>query len=91
MEDWAADQPDWTRADHAARDEAYGNYPAREGGADVATIQKVSGQKTLATVLRYAHIDGEHVDEATEALSLTLADAITRELRTPAANVMPLR
>jgi integrase len=53
-----------------------------KSGADVATIQKISGHKTLAMVLRYTHIDGAHIDQATEALSIGFSGAITPELHT---------
>lgn len=38
---------------------------------DLPTIQKVSGHKTLSMVLRYAHVDGAHIDEAIMALEST--------------------
>lgn len=38
---------------------------------DLPTVQKVSGHKTLAMVLRYAHVDGAHIDEAIAALEST--------------------
>lgn len=41
-----------------------------KAGVDLPTIQRVSGHKTLAMVLRYSHVDGPHIDSATEALSL---------------------
>jgi hypothetical protein len=33
-------------------------------------------------VLRYTHIDGAHIDQATEALSIGFSGAITPELHT---------
>lgn len=35
-----------------------------KAGVDVPTIQKISGHKTYAMVLRYAHVHGRHLDEA---------------------------
>jgi integrase len=35
-----------------------------QAGVDLPTIQKVSGHKTLAMVLRYTHLSDEHVDQA---------------------------
>jgi site-specific recombinase XerD len=31
---------------------------------DLQMIQKISGNKTLAMVLRYVHLHGEHIDVA---------------------------
>jgi hypothetical protein len=61
-----------------------------EAGVDLPTMQRISGHKTLAMVLRYAHVHGRHIDEAIRALGRTLpeqranetADTITQELRT---------
>ena len=33
-------------------------------GVDLPTIQRISGHKTLAMVLRYTHIHGSHIDKA---------------------------
>jgi integrase-like protein len=56
-------------------------------GIDLPTIQRISGHKTLAMVLRYTHIHGQHIDKAICALGRTIpklpanADAaITPEL-----------
>jgi site-specific recombinase XerD len=51
-------------------------------GVDLPTIQKVSGQKTLAMVLRYTHVHGQHIDRAIEAIGRTLP-----ELTKPAARL----
>lgn len=45
--------------------------------ADLPTIQRISGQKTLAMVLRYAHVSGAHIDAAMAALE--------RKIHEPAA------
>ena len=50
---------------------------------DLPTIQKISGHKTLAMVLRYVHVHGEHIDTAIETLNTDFLDAITPELHTP--------
>jgi hypothetical protein len=52
-------------------------------GVDLPTIQKISGHKTLAMVLRYVHIHGQHIDEAIRALDMPFPAAITPELHTP--------
>jgi integrase len=39
-----------------------------EAGVDLATIQRISGHKTLAMVLRYTHVHGKHIDRAIAAL-----------------------
>lgn len=41
-----------------------------KAGIDLPTIQRVSGHRTLGMVLRYAHVDGLHVDNAIEHLAL---------------------
>jgi integrase len=69
-----------------------------QAGVDLPTIQKISGHKTLAMVLRYAHVHGQHIDRAIEAIGRTLPElpanktgsGITQELhrgsrREPAA------
>jgi integrase len=69
-----------------------------QAGVDLPTIQKISGHKTLAMVLRYAHVHGQHIDRSIEAIGRTLPElpanktgsGITQELhrgsrREPAA------
>jgi integrase len=59
-----------------------------QAGADLPTIQRISGHKTLAMVLRYTHVHGRHIDAAIKALGRTLpqrganetAGTITQEL-----------
>lgn len=41
-----------------------------KAGVDLLTVKKVSGHKTLSMVLRYAHVDGLHIDRAVDHLSL---------------------
>lgn len=50
---------------------------------DLPTIQRISGHKTLAMVLRYSHVHGHHIDAAIDALNQPIPDAITQELHTP--------
>lgn len=45
-----------------------------QAGVDLPTIQGISGHKTLAMVLRYAHVSGAHVDAAMKALDRTLPE-----------------
>jgi hypothetical protein len=35
-----------------------------QGGVDLPTVQRISGHKTLAMVLRYTHVHGQHIDRA---------------------------
>jgi integrase len=61
-----------------------------EAGVDLPTVQRISGHKTLAMVLRYAHVHDRHIDEAIRVLGGTLpkqvenkaADTVTQELHT---------
>ena len=39
-------------------------------GADIPTIMKISGHKTVAMVLRYSHVDAAHIDAAAAALGM---------------------
>lgn len=48
-------------------------------GVDLPTIQKISGHKTLAMVLRYTHVHGPHLDRAIAVLDRTPA-IITQKL-----------
>ena len=72
-----------------------------EAGVDLPTIQRISGHKTLAMVLRYAHVSGSHIDAAMAALDRTIPEPVasdrntaqtqlTQELHT-AAKVRPFR
>jgi integrase len=45
-----------------------------QAGVDLPTIQKISGQKTLAMVLSYTHVHGQHIDRAIEAIGRTLPE-----------------
>ena len=58
---------------------------------DLPTIQRISGHKTLAMVLRYTHVHGDHIDQGIRAIGRTLPEpaaneigiAITQELHPP--------
>jgi integrase len=52
-----------------------------KAGVDLPTIQKISGHKTLAMVLRYTHVHGDHIDRAIAAIG--------RALPEPRANKTP--
>jgi integrase len=39
-----------------------------QAGIDLPTIQRISGHKTLAMVMRYSHIHGGHIDRAVKAI-----------------------
>jgi integrase len=45
-----------------------------EAKVDLPTIQRISGHKTLAMVLRYAHVSGAHIDAAMSALDRTIPE-----------------
>jgi integrase len=45
-----------------------------QAGIDLPTIQQISGHKTLAMVLRYAHVSGGHIDAAMAALDRTIPE-----------------
>ena len=49
-----------------------------QAGVDLPTIQRISGHKTLAMLLRYAHVHGPHIDQGIKALG--------RGLPAPAGN-----
>lgn len=53
-----------------------------KAGVDLPTIQRISGHKTLAMVLRYTHIHGSHIDSAIAALDTGNIAAITPKLHT---------
>lgn len=52
-------------------------------GVDLPTIQRISGHKTLAMVLRYVHIHGSHIDTAIAVIDNGFSDVITPALHTP--------
>ncbi len=46
-----------------------------QSGVDLPTIQRISGHKTLAMVLRYTHVHGSHIDRAVKAIGRGLPTA----------------
>ena len=45
-----------------------------KAGVDLPTIQKISGHKTLAMVLRYTHVHGSHIDQAMKTIGCGLPE-----------------
>ena len=45
-----------------------------QAGVDLPTIQKISGHKTLAMVLRYTHVHGQHIDRAISAIGTAIPE-----------------
>ena len=45
-----------------------------QAGVDLPTIQKISGHKTLAMVLRYTHVHGQHIDRAISAIGTPIPE-----------------
>ena len=52
-----------------------------KAGVDLPTIQKISGHRTLAMVLRYTHVHGQHIDQAIRAIGRGVPER--RENRKP--------
>jgi integrase len=55
-----------------------------KAGVDLPTIQRISGHKTLAMVLRYVHLHGDHIDAAISNINMPISGTITPELHTTA-------
>ena len=53
-----------------------------KSGVDLPTIQRISGHKTLAMVLRYTQLTDDHVDRSMAKLDSSLSTAITPKLHT---------
>lgn len=51
-----------------------------KAGVDLPTVQRISGHKTLAMVMRYVHIHGGHIDGAIAAIDNAFTDVITPNL-----------
>lgn len=45
-----------------------------ESGVDIPTVQRISGHKTVAMVMRYTHVRGPHINAAMKALGRTIPD-----------------
>jgi hypothetical protein len=52
-----------------------------QAGVDLPTVQRISGHKTLAMVLRYAHVHGRHIDQAIQALGRKLPERPVNDAR----------
>ena len=65
-----------------------------KAGVDLPTIQRISGHKTLAMVMRYTHVHGDHIDRAIKTIARgipeptvnNLAGTPTQGLHTAARN-----
>lgn len=51
-------------------------------GVDLPTVQRISGHKTLAMVLRYTHLTDDHVDRSVAKLDAAFEAAFTPKLHT---------
>jgi integrase len=51
-----------------------------KAGIDLPTIQRISGHKTLSMVLRYVHLQGDHVDASMKALDNAFSGTVTQGL-----------
>lgn len=51
-----------------------------EAGVDLPTIQRISGHKTLAMVMRYVHLSDEHIDRSIEFMGTNFFDSVTPKL-----------
>ena len=62
-----------------------------QAGIDLPTIQRISGHKTLAMVMRYVHLADDHIDTAIASLDTGMFDEITHELHTQGNQGRPAR
>ena len=53
-----------------------------KAGVDLPTIQRISGHKTLAMVLRYTQLTDDHIDEQVAKLEAAFSGAFAPELHT---------
>lgn len=51
-----------------------------KAGVDLATIQRISGHKTLSMVLRYTHVHEPHIDKAIEAIGTSFPEPSTNKM-----------
>ena len=51
-----------------------------KAGVDLPTVQRISGHKTLAMVLRYVELQDDHIDAAMDKIGAIVSDTITQEL-----------
>jgi integrase len=70
-----------------------------QAGVDLPTVQRISGHRAAAMVLRYTHVHGQHIDQAIRVIGRTLPEppanetsrAITQELHTSSDEVSAAR
>lgn len=65
-----------------------------QSGADLPTIQRISGHKTLSMVMRYTHVHGQHIDRTIQAIGRALPDQSgnkTAGTVTPELHALPKR
>ncbi|MDB5692509.1 MAG: site-specific integrase [Alphaproteobacteria bacterium] len=86
---WAAPSSgrSWTPTPHTMRRTAITRLV--KAGVDLPAIQRISGHKTLAMVLRYVNVHGHHIDAAISALDGRFSDTVTPELHMPAIPEQP--
>ena len=75
------------RAEELGREIARAVVLATQADVDIPTIQRISGHKTLAMVLRYAHVSGAHIDAAMSALDRTIPEPEPVEENAPETEV----
>jgi integrase len=51
-----------------------------QAGVDIPTIQKISGHKTIAMVMRYVHLSDDHIDSSIAAIDTAFLGTVTPEL-----------
>lgn len=56
-----------------------------KAGVDLPTIQRISGHKTLAMILRYTQLTDDHIDQSVAKLDAAFLDPFTPELHTEGA------
>jgi len=63
-----------------------------QAGTDPATVQRISGHKTLQMVLRYTHVHGPHIDAAMRAIGRGIPERTgneTADAVTPKIHIVP--
>lgn len=53
-----------------------------QAGIDLPTIQRISGHKTTAMVMRYVHLSDEHIDRSIAAIDTGFLGKVTPKLHT---------
>ena len=62
-----------------------------KAGVDLPTIQRISGHKTVAMVLRYTHVHGQHIDKAIRAIGRSLPELSANETGSAIAQELHIR